>query len=83
MGRQPFNVERTAAGMQFVIPGTEKPAKSPRVEYTADGGQLVIPGAERIGGKALLDRIAQKPLRPRVGQRAAAGTPLFSKPRGQ
>lgn len=83
MGKQPFNVERTTAGMQFVIPGTEKPVQPTRVKYAADGAQLVIPGAERLDGRALLNWIANKPLRPRAGQRGLAGTPLFGVGRGE
>ena len=44
---QRFNVERTAAGQQFVIPGTEKPRAAPRIKYAREGSQLVIPGAEQ------------------------------------
>jgi len=77
MGKEKFNVERTQAGLQFVIPGTEKPKPLPRIEYANDGSQLVIPGAERISGTALLTRLLQKPRRPRVGQRSLAGTTLF------
>jgi hypothetical protein len=72
-----FNVERTAAGQQFVIPGTEKPRPVSRPRYAKDGTQLVIPGAEQIGPKALLTRLLDKPLRPRVGQRSLSGTSLF------
>lgn len=77
MVKHDYNVERTAAGDQYVIPGTEKPVARSRVRYANDGDQLVIPGAERIGTKPMLDRFSQKPLRPRVGQRSPAGTPLF------
>lgn len=77
MGKQDFNVERTRAGLQFMIPGTEKPIAMPRIRYPADGPQLVIPGAEQISGKSLVNRMIQKPLRPRIGQRSLAGTSLF------
>ena len=77
MGKRRFNIERTQAGLQFVIPGTEKPAAPPRATYASDGSQLVIPGAEQVNGRTLLDRIANKPRRPRVGQSSLAGTPLF------
>lgn len=36
---QRFNVERTAAGQQFVIPGTEKPRAAPRIKYAKEGSQ--------------------------------------------
>ena len=81
MVEQRFNVERTKAGHQFVIPGTEKPTPVPRIRYANEGGQFVIPGAEQISGKALLNRLMQKPFRPRVGQRGLAGTSLFGSPR--
>jgi hypothetical protein len=77
MVKQRFNVERTGAGHQFVIPGAEKPTPVPRIKYATDGSQLVIPGAERIGGKVLLNRLMRKPFRPRVGQRDLSGTSLF------
>lgn len=81
MSKREFNVERTKAGLQLVIPGTEKPVVPPPVKYAHEGDQLVIPGAEQVSEKALLDRIADKPLRPRAGQRSLAGTPLFGKSR--
>ena len=77
MVEERFNVERTGAGHQFVIPGTEKPIPGPKIGYASDGSQLVIPGAEQISGKALLNRLMQKPFRPRVGQRSLSGTSLF------
>ena len=77
MRRSRFNVERTPARLQFVIPGTEKPVPAPRTRYLSDGRQLVIPGAERISAKVLLNRILQEPMRSRVGQRSLAGTALF------
>ena len=77
MGKRRFNTERTQAGLQFVIPGTERPAEPPKRKYARDGSQLVIPGAEQVNTRTLLDRIASKPLRPRAGQSGPAGTPLF------
>lgn len=76
-----LSVERTTAGYQFVIPGTEKPIPVPRVRYGSDGSQLVIPGAEQINGKTRLDRLMQKPFRPRVAQRRLSGTSLFGSAR--
>jgi len=81
MVQQRFNVERTQAGEQFVIPGTEKPTPVPRTKYPSDGSQLVIPGAEQISQKSLLKRLMRKPFRPRVGQRGLAGTSLFGNTR--
>jgi hypothetical protein len=77
MGKDQFNFERTQAGLQFVIPGTEKPKAAPRVKYPQDGDQLVIPGAENITQSALLARLQEKPITPRLGQKSLAGTPLF------
>lgn len=76
---QRFNVERTSAGTQFVIPGTEKPSPARKARYAKDGLQLVIPGAEQISARSLLARLSQKPMRPRVGQRSLGGTSLFGK----
>ena len=76
-----FNVERTRAGQQFVIPGTEKPTPVPRTKYPSDGSQLVFPGAERISQKSLLHRLMRKPFRPRLGQRGLSGTSLFGNAR--
>ena len=78
---QRFNVERTPAGPQLVIPGTEKPIPAPKTKYAKDGRQLVIPGAEKVSPKTLLTRLFANPLRPRVGQRSLAGTSLFGKGR--
>jgi len=80
MTEERYQVERTSAGLQYVIPGTERaPAGKPPVRYARDGDQLVIPGAERIGVAGLLDRLAGRPLRPRVGQRGHQTTPLFGR----
>ena len=77
MAEKPPSVERTSAGLQYVFPRREKPAPVLRIDYARDGHQLVIPGAERIGGAALMTRMAEQPLRPRVGQRSLSGTSLF------
>ena len=69
--------ERTPIGMQYVIPGTERPVRPKRRVYRADGDQLVIPGAERISTGEYLARLAEKPIRPRRGQRGLRGTALF------
>ena len=72
------SIERTPIGIQYVIPGTERIAKPKRRAFKADGDQLVIPGAERISTRAYLARLAEKPIRPRRGQRGLRGTALFS-----
>ena len=80
MADNQFNFELTLAGQQFVIPGTEKPTPVPRKRYAKEGSQLVIPGTEQISPKALVNRLMQKPIRPRVGQRALTSTALFGTP---
>ncbi|MGH6676722.1 MAG: hypothetical protein ACRECE_10955 [Xanthobacteraceae bacterium] len=78
MGNSP-EVECTRAGMQYVIPGTERRLPPPRPAYPRDGAQLVIPGAERISARALLNPRMTKPLIGRRGQRSMKATPLFGK----
>ncbi len=81
MTRELFAVERTEAGFQFVIPGTERTAPRPvkrfAVDRDGDGDQFVLPGAERIGMGALVARLAAKPIRSRRGQKSVFGTALF------
>lgn len=72
-----YQVEKTAIGMQYVIPGTERIVKpKPRV-LKADGDQLVIPGAERISTAEYVSRLAEKPMTPRRRQIGLGGTGLF------
>lgn len=77
MDKNELNFERTKAGLQFVIPGTEKPKTRKRHKYAKDDRQLVIPGAEKISDRALASRMIEKPFTPRLGQRTLNGTPLF------
>ncbi len=72
-----FDFERTAAGEQFVIPGTERPRRPSAAKYERDGLQLVIPGAEQVALRQLLERRSALPLAPRRGQRSMCATPLF------
>ena len=72
-----FTIEKTSIGLQYVIPGTERPVKVKRPVYKADGDQLVIPGAERISTYEYLTRLAEKPLQARRGQRGLHGMALF------
>ncbi len=74
-----FNVEKTKIGMQYVIPGTERPVKHKRRVYMRDGLQYVIPGAERISTKEYLARLTEKPIMPRRGQIGLQGTELFGR----
>jgi hypothetical protein len=74
-----YNVEKTAIGFQYVVPGTERISKPKRRVYKADGNQLVIPGAERITTKEHLSRLAEKPLVARRGQIGLCGTGLFGR----
>ena len=83
MGRSDFFVEKTAAGLQYVIPGAERtapmePSRQPyAMEQTPAGDQLVIPGAERISNGKYLARLIAQPLTPRRRQLGPHGTPLF------
>ena len=77
MTQADFNIEKTKTGMQYVIPGTERPTKIKRRKFSSDGDQLVIPGAERISTKEYLSRLAEKPPLARRGQIGLNGTSLF------
>ena len=72
-----FNLEKTNIGMQYVIPGTERPVKAKQRTYTTEENQFVIPGAERISTTEHLSRLAEKPLVARRGQVGLRGTGLF------
>ena len=72
-----FNIEKTNTGMQYVIPGTERPIKLKLRTYKSDGNQFVIPGAERISTTEHLSRLAEKPLAARRVQIGLRGTRLF------
>ncbi len=74
-----FNLEKTNIGLQYVIPGTERPVKPKRRVYKTDGNQFVIPGAERISTSEHLSRLADKPLVARRGQVGLRGTGLFTR----
>ncbi len=81
MTRSEFQVEKTAIGLQFVIPGTNRIVKpKPRAfkaDWTPAGDQLVIPGAEKISTVDNIARLAEKPLTPRRGQIGLRGLGLF------
>jgi len=81
MAKDMFEVEKTSAGLQFVIPGTEEPKAAPKITYQFEGPQAVIPGAEQISQKRLITRLKEKPITPRVGQKSLAGSPLFGRSR--
>ncbi len=72
-----FKIEKTPVGMQYVIPGTERPVKPKRRTYKADGDQLVIPGAEKISTGVYLKRLSDKPMQSHRGQISLRGTALF------
>lgn len=74
-----YNVEKTAIGFQYVVPGTERIAKPKRRVYQSDDNQLVIPGAERISTAEHLSRLAEKPLVARRGQVGLNGLGLFGR----
>lgn len=76
-----FSIEKTAIGLQYVIPGTERAAKPPRRVFKTDrtpaGDQFVIPGAERISMGDYLARLVEKPMMPRRRQVGLHATALF------
>ena len=72
-------IEKTAIGMQYVIPGAERVVKPRRRTFKSDGNQLVIPGAEHISTREHLERLAEKPIKPRRGQVGLRGTALFGR----
>ena len=81
MSQSEFQVEKTATGLQYVIPGTQRIVKpKPRAfkaEWTPAGDQFVILGAEKISTVAYVARLAEKPLTPRRGQIGLRGMGLF------
>lgn len=73
-------VERTKAGLQFVLPGAER-RTAPRSVYSAEPtGQLLVPGVEPVTDRDRLALLAAMPLRPRKGQRPLPATGLFGRP---
>ena len=75
-----YQVEKTAMGMQYVIPGTERIVKPRQRVYQTDGDQLVIPGAERISTAEYVARLVAKPITPRRSQVGLRGVGLFGSP---
>ena len=57
-----YRVEKTATGLQYVIPGTERivgpTLRAFKTDRTPAGDQLVIPGAERISTAEYVARLA-------------------------
>jgi hypothetical protein len=72
-----FNIEKTNIGIQYVIPGTERPIKPKQRTYKTDGNQFVILGAERISTTKYLSQLAERPLLARRGQIGLRGLGLF------
>lgn len=76
-----FTIEKTAAGQQYVIPGTERILKlKPRkfkTETTPAGEQFLFPGTEPISTKEYMARLVERPLTPRRGQVGLRGSGLF------
>ena len=74
MTRSEFQVEKTAIGLQYVIPGTKRIVKpKPRAfkaDWTPAGDQFVIPGAEKLSTVEYVARLAEKPS---VRSRISAG----------
>ena len=78
MTRPEYQVENTAIGLQYVIPGTEHIEKPKRRVYRRDGDQLVLPGAVRLSTAESVARLAAKPITPprqrmRLGGRGRVG----------
>ena len=65
MTRSEFQVEKTAIGLQYVIPGTNRIVKPKPREFKADrtpaGDQLVIPGAGKISTVEYVARLVVGP----------------------
>jgi hypothetical protein len=74
-----LTIERTAAGLQYVLPGAERRLPPKPLTYLREGARLVIPGAERISDRELAACLAAKPFSPRVRQRSLRGTGLFKR----
>lgn len=69
--------ERTAAGVQYVIPGVER-RTAPRSIYSEEPtGQLLIPGVEPVSDQDRLRRQAEAPLHARLRQRSLPASGLF------
>jgi hypothetical protein len=77
MSPSDHEIEKTAAGLQYVMPGTER-VRQPRHRVSkTEGDQYIIQGAERISTAEYVARLINKPLRPRRGQVGLHGTSLF------
>ncbi len=74
-----FSIDKTASGLQYVIPGAERIEQKRRSFPVEDGGQFVIPGAERISTGEHLTRLMTKPMVPRRRQVGLHGTALFGR----
>ena len=77
MSPSDHEIEKTPAGLQYVMPGTER-VRQPRHRVPKiEGDQYIIQGAERISTAEYVARLINKPLRPRRGQVGLHGTSLF------
>jgi len=47
MDRDMFEFEKTSVGLQFVVPGTEKPKVAPKITYQFEGPQGVSRWVDR------------------------------------
>ena len=75
--RSKYQIEKTAFGSQYVIPGTERIVKPKQRVYRTEGDQLVIPGAERNSTAEYVARLAGKPITPRRAPIGMHGMGLF------
>ena len=73
------SIERTKAGLQYILPGAER-RTAPRSVYSMDAsGQLLIPGYEPTTDTERLAHKVIAPLIPRRGQKPIEYTPLFGR----
>jgi hypothetical protein len=71
------NVERTAAGLQMVIPGCDRRTLPRSTTRTDDLGQGLLCFYQPPTQREQLDQRADAPLRPSKGQKSLPPTGLF------
>jgi hypothetical protein len=70
--RQP-KTEKTAAGRQYVLPGAERKTAPGTVHSQEPNGQLLLGTIEPVSDQERLQARLGSKLRPRKGQKLAAG----------
>lgn len=76
MNQRPV-IERTRAGLQYVLPGLKRGNIVRPVKYSREGAQFVIPGTEQLPMRELLKIRMMKWIVARRGQQPMHSTPLF------